>query len=153
MDAFDVVPGEGIGPFRIGVTHDEAAATADAVGLTVERTMVRAPPGGDTWVVEEQVFVYFDNLGRADAIEAALRDGKTVTWRGLPLDSSAREVVAALDTIAEADRTDREYPGSTCYPRIGLCLWMDAKPGAPLAGVFESVLVRRPESKDSSIPD
>ena len=148
VDAFEVVPGERIGPFRIAMTRDEAAAEAEAAGVPLERTMVRALPGGETWIVDQQVFVYFDQVGRANAIEAALRDGKPVTWLGMPLDSAAREVVAAFDAIAEADRTDREYPASTCYPQIGLCLWMDAKPGAPLGGVFESVLVRRPESTD-----
>lgn len=142
MDAFEVRPGKAIGPFRIGMTRDGAADVANALGLTVE---AGSGPGRERrWRVGHQLFLYFDAADAVVEIEAALTNGIPVVWRGMRLDLPARMVVAELDAIAAADDTDWEFPATTCYPRIGLCLWMDAKPGEPLTGSFESVLVRLP---------
>ena len=143
VEVFEVAPGEALGPFRIGMTGPEAAAAAEAVGLTFERSNVRALSGGETWIVEDQLFVYLDHEGRVDEIEAATQRGRPVTFDGLRLDSPAREVAAVFDAVSVPDRSDPEFPATICYPGIGLCLWMDAGSDGPVGGVFESVLVRR----------
>jgi hypothetical protein len=143
MRRFDVQPGEGIGPLRIGMTRAEASQATTDVGLsTVQvRRWARKP---EVLVVAGQLQAYFDVADRIEEIEVAIAAPDSIRLGGLDFAAAPETVTAALDRLAQADRTDPEYPASSCYPTIGLCVWKDAKPGNWLDGPFQSVLVRRP---------
>jgi hypothetical protein len=143
MDAFDVRPGLGIGPFNLGMTRADAIAAADTAGLTTA-PFRRGSTGPVGLVIAGLLFIHVDAVDEVEEIEVALSDDMAIVWQGLDLRAPAREVVAAFDQIAAADATDREFPASMNYPAIGLSLWKEGKPGRPLTGRFEAVLVRRP---------
>jgi hypothetical protein len=126
------------------MSRGEVRAAANRAGFLVS-PFRRGPDGPEGMQVAGQLFIYFDSTDRVEAVEIATTGEIPVVWQGLDLSGPAREVVAAFDMIATPDSADPEFPATTCYPAIGLCLWKEAKPGRPLTGAFEAALVRRPD--------
>jgi hypothetical protein len=137
MDAFEVRPGLGIGPFDLGATLADAIAAAERAGLTTA-LFRRGSSGPIGLVVADLMFIHVGATDEVEEIEVALSPEMAVVWQGLDLRGPARDVAAAFN--ATADATDREFPALMNYPTIGLSLWRDDKPGRPLSGVFEAVL-------------
>jgi hypothetical protein len=69
---FEILPGEGIGPFRLGMSRHEVAEAAQRL-LGIElRGDSDAPRGDSGWIGDTGLRVTYDAGGRCDSIEASL---------------------------------------------------------------------------------
>jgi len=145
VKAFEVEPGVGIGPVRLGMTRDQVIEAAAAAGLSC-RPLKRWPDRPEVLIVADQVQAYFGSDDHVEAVEAATHESLDFRLRcdGVDLGDPSPTVKARLDELAEADTSDPGFPASFCYLSIGLCLWKDTKPSDWADGPFESVLVQPP---------
>ena len=145
MTAWDVRPGEGIGPLSIGMIRSDAHAALTAAGLEPAE-FSKVPTAPPALTAGGSLFAYFDASDRVAEVEAAVEaEGSgDLVWGEVDLTGPAAQLAAELDARGEPDRSDREFPGTRAYPELGLVLWTDSKPDAWMEGPFETVLVRRP---------
>lgn len=164
MNAYDVEPGIGVGPVRLGMTRSEAHSALEQLGLevrSVRRWATSRPEAPPVLMAEGASFqVYFGEEDRVDEIELGgppnddrehgARPDLVARWMGLDVfETPAVDIVRLMADVAQADTEHLEYPATYDYPTAGVSFWRSDKPAAHREEVtpyFESVLVKRATS-------
>ena len=115
-DTFDVRPGSGIGPINIGMTRADAVDAAERAALTAAPFTRGTRPA---LVIDRDLFAYLDGDDRVEEVEVAINSDRAVIWDGIDFALDPAIVAAALDEIAEPDRTHPDYPSSIDYGDLG----------------------------------
>jgi len=149
--AYEIRPGQGIGPVQIGMSRDEARRAMQATGQTVD-TIDRGDPRQALVMQGNGFQAYFDASDRVHAVEVmrpyldmhsiagrppfAARLGDVDVFR-----TPATHLVRIVSRVAPTD-PHGEDPGVTFeFPTIGLDLWREGIEDTPY---FETVYVSRP---------
>lgn len=139
-DQLEVLPGVGVGPFRLGDTRGRSIEAAERTGLALKQ-VVRWAGQEATLVVGSQMQLHFRN-DVVSEIEVSQPDVPGV--RDVVLDDvlllrgASRTVIKLLEPRSSPTRT-AEYPATAEYPESGFTLWMDAKPSDAPELPFQSV--------------
>ncbi len=146
LDMIQVYPGKGMGPFRLGMTRDDALKAAASAGLSTS--------SGQRWIGTEpslfaghQIQLHFkgDLLIEMEVSEPGLPGNVPVLLGDIALlRDGAQDVFDRVRALGRVDVGDSEYPSRAYFPDIGLTLWREGKPGEPLSGTFEAVGVSMP---------
>jgi len=144
MQNWKIAPGIGVGPITLGMSRQAAIGAAEAQALPV-RSHTRWASAPPSLVIGAQLQAHFDDIGRIVEIEVA-RASSPEHRRLLlgDIDISAADAKDVLESIAtqyEVDRDAREYPSTSVFPRAGLTLWKEGKPGELEEGPFQAVSV------------
>jgi len=120
-ETFDVVPHEGIGPVKLGMTRDEVAAALGEPGNGFEPT--------EWYWRSSAVHVCFDGNGRAEYIEVSAVEALQARLNDVPiLEIDAEEALALLTALAPYDPDDRELGYSYIFPALELAVWRPVLP-------------------------
>ena len=150
-DRYEIRPGKGIGPVKLGMSRDEARHAMQARGQRVV-SLDRGDPRPALAMHGNGFQVYFDAADRVHGVEvmrpysAALRPGERLPFAAELEDvdvfqTPATDLVALVSRKTRLD-PDSHDPGVTFeFPSIGLGFWRE---GIEHARFFESVYVDRP---------
>jgi hypothetical protein len=142
MKTFDVLPGEGVGPVRLGMHRDE-----------VRRAMPEAPKSFWKWGAESggyetdayhrsgfQVY-YKGDVPRVEFIELSRECGFDAIYRGRDVfDTEAEDLVEFIAQDAPFDDRHQELGYSFIFPRLELSLWRPVLPEVDPKGRFFSTI-------------
>ena len=120
-ETFDVVPHEGIGPVKLGMTRDEvdAALGEPGNGFTPDEQYWRS----------SAVHVCFDGNGRAEFIEVSAVEALQARLNDVPiLEIDAEETLALLTALAPVNPDDRELGYTYEFPDLELAVWRPVLP-------------------------
>jgi hypothetical protein len=122
MLSYEVIPGVGVGPVRLGMTRAQVRA-----GMSQEPERFRKSPG-DSYHVDAfhqaafQVF-YAGDEPRVEYIELSRGQEFNTVYRGVEVFSmSAQDLVAMVSRDARVDDSDPELD-SYIFPDLELSLW------------------------------
>jgi hypothetical protein len=151
LQLLEVRPGVGIGPIRIGMTHDEARAAGNAAGLRSAdfkrgANLVDQPASSPTDLsFGSQLFAYFNGGDVVEEVEVAVSGPLPVALFDVDLGAPSADVLRAMQAHGRVDETDPEYPSTSAYVELGLSLWADVTVEDLSEVSVEAVLVRRSE--------
>ena len=155
IDRYEIRPGSGIGPVRIGMSRGAAERAMRGTGQPVT-AFVRGQTPPAVLAMHENAFqVYFDTSDRVEAVEVM---GPSVDVQGRGDEpvfvavfdgvdvfrTPATKLVEVVSRKAAPDLEAAEDPGITFeFPTLGLSLWRQTDEEGPF---FETVYVSRPRS-------
>ena len=152
MERYEIQPGRGIGPVRIGMTRAAAEQAMKASGQAVD-SFVRVQKGPPVLAMHGNAFqVFFDDTDRVEAVEVTGVAGDRQPLGDKPpfaalyrdvdvFRTRAADLVAVVSRDAPPDRAAAEIPGVTFeFPARGLSLWRQTEEETPY---FETVSVAR----------
>jgi hypothetical protein len=153
MRRYEIRPGRGIGPIRIGMSRADAERAMGTTGQAVQ-SFVRGQQGPPVLAIERNSLqAYFDDADRVEGVEIyggagdsralGVEPAFSARYRGVDVfRTPASELVAVVSRDAPSDPAASEDPGVTFeFPSIGLSLWRQTDEQTPF---FETVYVSRP---------
>ena len=137
MHQFEIVPGQGVGPIRFGMTRSEV------------RNHLGPPEDNEDaereWYLED-LAIDFDPSGKVKFIEIAQSENLRGLIGGMSLlDVDADDAITHVSTMAPWDDNDPELGYSYVFPKLQLSLWRpmipedDQDADDPTGRRFESV--------------
>jgi hypothetical protein len=147
---FIVQPRRSIGPISIGMNR---ASVRDVLGMPsyVEAAYVR-------WGIQfrdkdcyfDSAFqIRYDQSGRVEDIQASSDDALVVSFDGCDVHrSEVEEVVSVVSRHSDFDRTEREFPHTYWFPKLGLALWRQK----PDSRHFDTINITGPDEKEEGEP-
>jgi hypothetical protein len=123
------VPGEAIGPLRIGMKREEVRrilGEPSAVRAARQQRGISFPETDYFWENSLQITYAQD---RVDFIGANRGGPFDLLWEEQSLFSTTfTEITEAIARYTPVDTTDTEYPTTWRFPAWGLCLWRSCQP-------------------------
>lgn len=123
---YDVLPHEGIGPVRLGMTRAAAREAMERAGVAL--TPVQVESSRD-YYHDAGFQVSYDELGIVEYIELSRGGPFVVRYRGVDVFTTpADEMVALVAETAPYDPDDSEVGYTYLFPALDLSLWRPVMP-------------------------
>lgn len=139
MDTYEVVPLQGVGAIRLGMTREE---TRSIMASPFQSRQRRFDPAAIDAYLEACFQIFFDDKDKVDYIELSRRGTFTALYKDASVfQTKVDNMVALVLQDAEVDKSDREYGYSYIFPALELSLWRAVMPEpqddpADLEGVY-----------------
>jgi hypothetical protein len=121
MEIINVVPKQGIGLIKLGMSKDEVEKSRQEYNAKFYRENRMREFFKGTFKVE------YDTKGKVNFIELSSFKGEqefTCTILGLNIfETKVEELVEKIDIVSSYDRNDWELGYSYHFPELGLCFW------------------------------
>jgi hypothetical protein len=127
MTTFNVVPHEGVGPVRLGMSRDEARS---AMALPVQSFKKTESSTALTDAYLDSCFqVFFDNEERVEYVELSHCKSFITLYNGINVFATkAEDLIEFISKTAPYDANRRELGYSYVFPALELSVWRSTMP-------------------------
>jgi hypothetical protein len=130
MNEFEIVPFDGIGHIKLGITQEavRAAIGSPADNIPAHTNTGIEFPESDYFLEKTIQVTYEPKTGLVDWISINDNAPFNLNFKGLNLfKSEVMDVVAHTEKYGELDTDDAEFGYSYCFPKLGICFWRSSK--------------------------